>query len=344
MADVLDQKEIDSLLSSLTSGEVDTEDIKNQEEEKISNYDFRRPNKLSKEQMRTLKMIYENLARILTTILSTKLRTVVDFEVASIEQLAYDEFVRSLPDPTVLGIGDMPPLEGKFIFEINPDIAFTIIDRLFGGMGKPISEKRTYTEIEKVVLKKVLKWFFSGLPEAWENVIEINPELEEIESNPQFTQIVPSNDMIIVISLLSEIASTEGLVNIGIPYIVLEPIVDNLKAQQWFAKTREEQTDKHLKKLKRRLKKAELNVYAELGNTELSILELLSLETGDVIKLDKKAEDNIQINIEDKFKFEGIAGKLKKNRAVKIKGKKTQDYEFEDEIEEENVKEGDLDE
>ncbi len=340
MADVLDQKEIDSLISSLSSGEIESEQIKNQEEEKIKNYDFQHPNKLSKEQMRTLEMIHENLARTLTTILSTKLRSVVDFEVASIEQLAYDEFIRSLPDPTVMGIASMSPLEGQFIFEVNPDIAYAIVDRLFGGRGKPIKEKRTYTDIERVVLEKVLKWFLSGLPDAWENIIELDPEFEEIESNPQFTQIVPSNDMIIVISLLSEIANSEGLVNIGLPYIVLEPIVENLKAQQWFSKTRKEQTEKHLRKLKRRLKKANLKVFAELGTTELTVMDVLSLETGDVIKLDKKAEDNIQVNIEDKFKFEGIAGNLNNNKAVKIKEKVMEDYDFEQENKEDKSGEG----
>ena len=315
--EVLDQNEIDSLLSSLSSGEVKAEELEEKEEE-IKKYDFRRPNKLSKEQMRTLEMIHENLARILTTVLSTKLRSVVDFEVVSIEQLSYDEFIRSLPDPTILGICSMPPLEGQFIFEINPDIGYTIIDRLFGGMGQPIGRNRTYTDIERVVLKKVLKWLLSGLPEAWENIIEIEPELSEIESNPQFTQIVPSNDMIIVISLAAEIADSEGLVNIGIPYIVLEPIVQNLRAQQWFSKSRKEQTEEHIKRLKKRIKNAKLKLFAELGKTQLTVAELLNLETGDVVKLDKNTDGEIDIKIEDKVKFKGIAGNIKQKRAVKI--------------------------
>ncbi|MFW6270420.1 MAG: flagellar motor switch protein FliM [Bacillota bacterium] len=319
MGDVLDQNEIDSLISALSSGDVDVEEMKQQSEEsQVRTYDFRRPNKLSKEQMRTLEMIHENLARILTTILSTNLRSMVDFEVASIEQLSYEEFIRSLPDPAIIGICEMEPLEGQFIFEIDPDVGFTVIDRLFGGMGDPIEEDRTFTDIERVVLRKVIKWFLSGLPDAWENIVQIKPALNEIESNPQFTQIVPSNDMTIIITLSTQIAGSDGLINICIPYIMLEPIVSNLSAQQWFANTRKEQTARHINTLKNRLKKAAIDIYADLGKTELTVTNLLYLEPGDVVKLDKNAGDKIDIRVGDTVKYRGIAGVTNKHRAIKI--------------------------
>ncbi|MFW6380954.1 MAG: flagellar motor switch protein FliM [Bacillota bacterium] len=321
MADVLDQNEIDSLLSALDSGDVDVEEIKKEsEEDQIKDYDFRRPDKLSKEQMRTLQMIHENLARILTTTLSTKLRSRVNFDVASIEQLSYDEFIRSLPEPTIIGISEMEPLKGQFIFEINPDVGFTMIDRLFGGMGRPISEIRSFTDIEQEVLKKVLNWFLGCLPEAWDNIIRLNPSLRELESNPQFTQVVPSNDMTIIITLSAEIAQSEGLVNICIPYIMLEPIVPNLNAQQWFASTREEQTTQHLNNLKRRLKKARIDVLAELGSTQLTVTDLLYLQAGDVIRLDKRTDDQIDIRIGNRVKYKAIAGTRRKHKAFKIIG------------------------
>ena len=319
MADVLSQNEIDSLLTALSSGDVDLEEMKKESEvQKVKPYDFRRPDKLSKEQMRTLQMIHENMARLLTTILSTQLRTMVDFEVASIEQLSYEEFIRSLPEPTIIGIADLKPFNGQFIFEINPDIGFVIIDRLFGGLGKSFDNLRAFTDIEKVVLRRVINWFLSGFPEAWENIIRVEPKLREIESNPQFIQVVPSNDMTILITLQAKIADAEGLINICIPYIMIEPIVDKLNAQQWFSNTRQEQTTQHIKALKKRIERAKIDIFAELGGTSLTVTDLLYLQTGDVIKLDKATNEKIDIRVGNQVKFKGLAGAHRKHKAVKI--------------------------
>ena len=319
MADVLSQNEIDSLLSALSSGDVDVEEIKKElEGQQIKTYDFRRPDKLSKEQMRTLQMIHENMARILTTILPTHLRTKVSFEVASIEQLSYEDFIRSLPEPTIIGISELKPFNGQFIFEINPDIGFVIIDRLFGGLGKSFDKIRPFTDIEKVVLRKVINWFLAGIPEAWENIIRVEPNLREIESNPQFIQIVPSNDMTILITLQAKIANSEGFINICIPYIMIEPIVDELNAQQWFSNTRQEQTAQHIKALKNRIQRAKIDLNSELGTTMLTVTDLLYLQAGDVIRLDQSTDDKINIRIGQHIKFKGIAGSHRKHRAVKI--------------------------
>ncbi len=319
MADVLSQNEIDSLLSALSSGDVDVEEIKKESEnQKIKAYDFRRPDKMSKEQMRTLQMIHENMTRLMTTTLSTYLRTMVDFEVASIEQLSYEEFIRSLPEPTIIGVSELSPFNGQFIFEINPDIGFVIIDRLFGGLGKAFDKVRPFTDIEKVVLRKVLNWFLSAFPDAWQNIIRVEPRLREIESNPQFIQIVPGNDMTILITLQVRIAETEGLVNICIPYIMIEPIVDKLNAQQWFSNTRQEQTARHIKALRGRIEKARIELYTELGSTQLTVMDLLYLQPEDVIKLDKGINEKVDIRIGEHIKFRGAAGTHRKHRAIKI--------------------------
>lgn len=319
MADVLSQKEIDSLISALTAGDLDVEEIKKESADtQIKVYDFRRPDKLSKEQMRTLQMIHENLARSLTTIFSTQLRTLVDFNVASIEQISYEEFIRSLPEPTIIGISDLEPFQGQFILEINPNIGFAMIDRLFGGLGSADFNSRPFTDIEKAVFKKIINWILNAFPEAWENIIRVRPNLKDIESNPQFTQIVPGNDMVILITLISKIGSSEGLINICIPYIMIEPIVDRLNAQQWFANTRLEQTARHINILRNRIKRTSLDLYAELGGAELTVSELLYLQPGDVIRLDRKSSDNIDIRIGNRVKFKGIPGKHNKHLAIKI--------------------------
>ncbi|MFW6386422.1 MAG: flagellar motor switch protein FliM [Bacillota bacterium] len=331
MADVLDQNEIDSLLSALSSGDVDVEEMKKEsEEERVKNYDFRRPDKLSKEQMRTLRMIHENLARILTTILSTKMRSMVNFEVASIEQLTYEEFIRSLPEPTIIGIAEMDPLSGQFIFEVHPDVGFAIIDRLFGGIGAPLEENRTFTDIEQVVLKKVIRWFLGGIPESWENIIRVKPKFVELESNPQFTQVVPNNDMTIIITISAQVAGSEGLINICIPYIMLEPIVPHLNAQQWFSNTREEQTAEHIATIKKRIRKAKLDVNAELGRTILTVTDLLYLQSGDVVRLDKRVDELIDVRIGKSIKYRAVAGTSQKHRAIKITDVVEQEEEVED--------------
>jgi len=318
MADVLDQEEIDSLLSDLDSGDVDVDEMKAGDEDEIKEYDFRRPDKLSKEQMRTLHMIHENMMRLLTTTLSTRLRTVVDFEVASIEQLSYDEFTRSLPEPTIIGINELEPFSGQFLLEINPDIGFAIIDRLFGGFGEPLDRGRSFTDIEETVLKKVINWFLSTMPEAWENIIRVTPRLKELESNPQFTQIVPSNDMTIIITFSARIGESEGLINICLPYIMLEPIVPQLSAQQWFASSREEQTAQHLENLKTRVRKAPLELQVELGSTELTVSDLLYLQEGDVVRLDKLTDEMADIRIGRNIKYRGVMGNRHNHKAVKI--------------------------
>lgn len=319
MAEVLSQNEIDSLLSALSSGDVDVEEMKKEtDDHQVKIYDFRRPDKLSKEQMRTLQMIHENLARSLTTILSTQLRTMVDFDIASIEQITYEEFTRSLPEPTIIGISDLEPFKGQFIFEINPDIGFAVIDRLFGGFGVSNFKSRPFTDIEKVVFKKVLNWILGGFPEAWENIIRVTPRLRNIESNPQFTQIVPNNDMTILITIMSRIGDSEGLINICIPYIMIEPIVSKLNAQQWFSNTRSEQTTQHINTLKNKIKRTTLDVYAELGRVDLNVSELLYLQPGDVIRLNKKSSDNVDIKVGNYVKFKGIPGKANKHLSLKV--------------------------
>lgn len=321
MADVLNQNEIDSLLSAISNGSLDVEEAKEQSEEKVvKDYDFRRPDKLSKEQMRTLQMIHENLSRLFTTTLSTKLRSMVNFEVASIEQLSYSEFINSLPEPTIIGINSLEPLEGQFIFEINPEIGFAIIDRLFGGFGNPIDEIRSFTDIEQVVIRKVMNWLLDGFSEAWENISSLKPKLLELESNPQFTQIVPNSDMTIIITLSARIGGSEGLMNICLPYIMLEPVVSNLNAQYWFSSTRKKQTPEHIANLKRRLNEALVEVYAVLGSTEITVEDFLYLQSGDVIRLDKKVEDNAELKIGSHRKYEAIVGNKNNHKAIQIVG------------------------
>ena len=190
--DILSQSEIDRLLAQFASGDVDAEEIKaEKEQKKVKTYDFKRPDKFSKDQIRTLNMLHDNFARMYNTYLSTYLRALVDIEVASVEQLTYQEFVQSISNPSVIGILAVPPLKGNIILEFDTDICFAIIDRVFGGQGENTVKARVLTEIEEAVIRRMFDKALQHLREAWANVVNFNPKMEAMESNPQFAQIVP---------------------------------------------------------------------------------------------------------------------------------------------------------
>lgn len=321
-ADVLSQSEIDQLLSALSTGVVSAEEMKVEEKQKkVKVYDFKRPDKFSKDQIRTLYMLHENFARLLNTYLSTNLRTLVNISVASVEQLAYEEFIRSLSNPSVIGIFNMSPLKGNVIFEINPNIAFSIIDRLFGGEGTVINKIRTLTDIEETIIRKVITKSLDNLQEAWRHVINTEPRLEVIETNPQFTQIVPPNDMVVIVTLQTQIGQVEGLINICIPYLVLEPIMSKLTTTFWVASSIAKQAHpEQVDILEKKIRKTYVPLAVELGQINLSVRELLSLNVNDVLKLDTTVGSELKVIVGRKAKFLCHPGTANKKVAVQISG------------------------
>lgn len=319
MADILSQAEIDALLNALSAGEVNAEEIKQEEQQKkVKIYDFKRPNKFSKDQIHTLQVIHENFSRLLTTFFSAHLRTVVQLNVLSVEQLTYEEFVRSIPNPTILNIITLEPLEGNAIFEINPDIGFSIIDRMFGGPGEAPEKIRPLTDIEKTVMDRVINRALDFLKEAWDSVIDFNPRLEMSESNPQFTQIVSPTEMCVLISLETKIGEAEGMLNLCIPYLVLEPIITNLSTHFWFNSASKDSTAENIASLKKKIERATVPIVVELGKANITIRELLEIQNGDVLKLDTLANDALDIFIGNRKKYVGLPGVNGSKMAVQI--------------------------
>lgn len=313
-ADVLSQAEIDQLLSALSTGVVSAEEMKDEEnQKKIKVYDFKRPDKFSKDQIRTLYMLHENFARLLNTYLSTHLRSMVNVNVASVDQLTYEEFVRSLSNPSVIGVLNMTPLKGNVVFEMNPNISFVIIDRLFGGVGESFSRIRPLTDIEEVIIRRVFSKALENFKEAWHNVVDISPNLETIETNPQFTQIVPPNDMVVIITLQVKIGDVEGLMNICIPYLVLEPIMSKLTTTYWVASSvAKEDHPEQVELLQQKIRKTYVPVIVEMGRIDVTVQEFLNLAVGDVLQLDAKVGDELSLIVGRKPKFwcrPGISGK-----------------------------------
>ncbi len=320
MSEILSQEEIDTLLSALSTGEIKTQQTQKTEEpvKKIRVYDFKRPNKFSKEQIHTIQAIHENYARLLVTYFSAYLRTVVQINVHSVEQLTYEEFIHSLPNPTILSIFKMNPLEGNAILEINPAITFTVIERLFGGQGQALDKVRDLTDIERVVVERVVNRSLDILKEAWDNIIQFNPKLEFIETNPLFTQVVSPTEMVVLVSFKARFGDNEGFINLCIPFLVLEPIIGKLTAHFWFAGTAKEITQESIQRIQNRIAKATVNVSAILGRATIRLQELLELQPGDVILLDNKMKNPIEIMVGSKQKFVGRPGIIGSKTAVQI--------------------------
>ncbi len=334
MTEVLSQDEIDQLLTAINSGDTELNDVKpTAEQKKIKIYDFKRPDKFSKEQMRTVQIMHETFARLTTTSLSGSLRTLVHVHVASVDQLTYEEFIRSIPTPTTLAVISMDPLKGQAILEIDPAVTFTIIDRLFGGQGEGVKINRELSEIEHSVMEGIIVRILGNMREAWTQVIDLRPRLSQIETNPQFAQIVPPTEMVVLVTLETKVGDVEGMMNLCIPYITIEPIVSKLSAQYWYSSVRRGATTENLNILKEKLSSVDIPVIAEVGRIDISVRDVLSLQIGDIIRLySVRVNDPMTLNVENKKKFLCRPGVIGKKMAVQIT-KKLEDIN-QDEFEE----------
>jgi len=320
MTEILSQDEIDALLTAISTGEVDATDYSAaKEQKKVKIYDFRRPDKFSKDHIRTLQMMHETFARLTTTALSAQLRALVSVHVASVDQLTYEEFIRSIPNPTTLAVVNMDPLKGSAVLEIDPSITFTIIDKLFGGLGEASKISRELTDIELSVMEGIIVRILGNLREAWSNVIDLRPRLGNIETNPQFAQIVPPNDMVVLITLETKVGDVEGMTNLCIPYISIEPIITKLSAQYMYSSIRKGATDENLAIIQGRLESVKLPIVAEIGEAQIMVQDALNLSVGDVVKLpETKIGDDMILRIGGRRKYKCRPGVVANRLAVKI--------------------------
>ncbi|WP_018750923.1 flagellar motor switch protein FliM [Paenibacillus sanguinis] len=319
MVDVLSQNEIDALLAALSSGEMDAEELKKEEtQKKIRSYDFKRAVRFSKDHIRSLTRIHENFARYLTTYFSAQLRTFVQISVVQVEQLPYDEFIRSIPKMTILNIFEAEPLEGRMVLEVHPNVAFAMLDRLLGGVGTAPSKVGTLTEIETIIMERIFSRAFESLQEAWKTIVDISPRMEGLETNPQFMQIVSPNETIALISLSTKIGDTTGMINLCIPHVVIEPVMPKLSVHHWFVSQKKSRVPEEVEALRNRVNKAQLPIIAELGESQLTVREFLGLSVGDVISLNKPVQEGLKIRIGDRLKYIGSPGTLKDRVAVQI--------------------------
>ncbi|MDD2511176.1 MAG: flagellar motor switch protein FliM [Syntrophomonas sp.] len=319
MSEVLSQSEIDALLSALSDGSVDADLLKEEElKSKIKIYDFRRPNKFSKDQIHTLQVIYENYARTLGTYLSGQLRVPLQVELLSVEQLTYEEFIRSIPNPTILNIFSLYPLHGSAIMEINPNLGFAFLDRLLGGPGYAPSKARALTEIEQTVIERLSQRMLDYLQEPWDSIIQLEPSLDRVETNPQFTQLVQPTEIMIIVSLETRMGDVMGMINICIPFLVLESILDKLNVHYYYSTAAQEKSPANIAAIKTKLENTTIPIKVVLGKTVITVRDLLALSVGDAIPLDKSISRELDVVIGNRAKFLGKPGVFANRMAIQI--------------------------
>ena len=319
MGEVLSQNEIDDLLKALNSGELDAEEIKKDSGEKqVKNYDFARPSKFSKEHLRTLEIIFEHYGRLLSTNLPIYLRKNIQVEVMNSEAITYLEFSNSLSNPVLLGVVDFAPLQGNILMEMATTLGYAIIDRMLGGIGTPMEKNREYTEIELLIVERIMSVCVELLREPWENVLDVHPRLERIETNSQFAQIISPSEMIAIVTVNIKIGDVEGLMNVCLPYLTLESVMDKLNTKFWYANMTERDDIDYKDDITELISRAEIPVKAVLGNSEISVSDFATLQVGDIIRLDSRIDSELDVYVGNIKKFTALPGANGKDYAVRV--------------------------
>jgi flagellar motor switch protein FliM len=332
LGDVLEQSEVDALLAAVDSGQVATEappqvfggggggKAAGPGHADVQTYDFKRPERVSKDQMRALEALHEGFGRNFGAALSGYLRTIIEVNVAHIEQLTYSEFTHSLPNPTCFNLLKAEQLDGQLCLEISPLIIYPIIDRLLGGSSSDLFiPQRPLTQIEQRLVQRITDRATTHLSEAWSNLTPLSFSVTDFESNPQLVQIVPPNETVVVVGFELKMGNRAGTMSLCIPYNVIEPIVSKLAAQNWFSYQKKDVGDDYLKKLTTNVTNATVEVRALLAQTTITMRDLQSLAVGDLITTDKPAGQDLLVLVEGRSKFQAQVGKIRENKAVKIK-------------------------
>lgn len=317
MSEILSQEEIDNLLNAMASGN-DVIEQAPVNEKKVSIYNFARPSKFGKEQLRTLEIIFDNFARVSSSFLTGYLRTTTTIEVLSSEQLTYGEFNNSLLNPIVLSIIDFSPFKGSIILDLSSNIGYAMLDRILGGTGETIDKTRDFTEIEVTLLSRIMENVVNRLEEPWGQVCEVSPRLEKIETNSQFAQIMSPNEMVALVTLSIKVGEVEGLMNFCIPYIVIKPIVGNLNTKHWFSSVDENNDGQYRPFVEKHLEDANVPISVIVGRTNITVDEFVNIQVGDVIPLDSYVTSDFKVKVGELTKFYAKPGINKGKNAIQI--------------------------
>ena len=318
MAKILSQEEVDALLKSHTKpagkasggggGErpaATAQAKKAQAQRKVSLYNFRRPDRVSREQMRSLHFMHDRFARNFSSSLSAYLRTITEVNLVSVEQLSYQEFLLSVPDPTCFNAISIKPLEGALALEVNPTLVFPIIDKMLGGPGEPLKQRRTMTDIEQSIFDGILKLLLEDIRESWRGIVDLDFRIQARETSPQLIQIVAPNEVVLLVVFEVKMGPVSGMINLAIPSIILEPI-SNKFDQEMFTGYKKSSSFEEARLLMASLKKCPMEAAAEIHGTSLSMEEVLQLKAGDLIPLTKRFDAELDLCVDGIPRYRGL--------------------------------------
>ena len=324
MAEILSQDEIDALLEVVEDEDINPEELEKTndllEQRQITLYDFKRPNRVSKEQLRSIRAMHDKMARNLASDISSLMRSIVEIQLHSVDQMTYGEFLMSLPSPTSFNVFSLKPLDGKGVIELNPSIVFPMIDRLLGGPGIPFDTNREFTDIELNLLDQILRVITQNMKEVWAPIMELYPVIEAKESSPNVVQIVAQNEIVIMVVMEIIIGQTSGMMNICYPVISIESLLPKLASRDLMLSETSSRKSRN-KELRALLRGAKIELEAILGYARLNMKEILDLEEGDIIKLNRPADDTIVLKVDGREKFIADFGIRRYRRCIKIKEK-----------------------
>lgn len=318
MGEVLSQSEIDNLLAALSAGELDVDQIQEANERPVKEYDFKRPAKFSKEHLRTLEIIFDHYGRLISTNLPAYLRKNVQISVTNSETVTFSEFSNSLSNPVILGIVDFQPLNGNILIELASNLGYAMIDRMLGGPGLPLDKLRDFSEIEMVILEKIMVICMQLMREPWKNVVEINPVMDRIETNAQFAQVIAPSDMIAIVTMEMKIGDVSGRMNICLPFFTLEDIMDKLNTKYWFASMQKENAETYGEHIETLIRRIDMPIKAVLGKNQVSVNDFINLQVGDIIRLNTDVSSEMEIYVGNLKKFMALPGSVRDKYAVRV--------------------------
>lgn len=327
MAEVLSQNEIDALLKALDSGALDVEKVKDSGMRKTRVYDFKRPNKFGKEQIRTLHAVHEHFSRLFSTFLASMLRTFCEVNLISVEEQIFHEFNNSLPDPVILAVFELKPMESSVLMEVPTPICYALIERILGGGGFVSGESREYTEIELALLERVFRHMLRLFREAWAHILPIEPVLVRLETNPRYNEVLSSNETIAIITLRAQIGAADGLLNLCIPHMSIKPYEEKMSSRYRYAAAYSgREAEDTSQEMLLRIQNASVELRAILGETEITARDVLELQAGDVIRLNSRIEAPVAVAVGERIKFKGVPGVSNKHIAIRIESLQEEEW------------------
>ncbi len=322
--DVLSQAEVEGLLDAMEGEEAGTGGVplptaSPKQRSRIAPYDFKRPERVGKEQMRALQTMHEGFGRNFGAALSALLRSIVEVKLTSVDQLTYSEFVFSLENPTCFNLINGPPLEGQLILDINLSLLFPIINRLLGGESDAaLPARRPLTEIELRLVSRITSLFFAEMRHAWENVLALELSTDRVESNPQLVQILPPNEVVVLISFEITLGEVHGMMNLCIPFNAIEHVSGRLTANSWVTYGKKPPSAESIRNISNRLSKSVVEVVVDLAETNISTADLVSLRVGDIITTEKDVRQPLVVSVEGQPKFHAGIGAFKGRKAIQV--------------------------